>query len=191
MKRNYLSKVMSEKSDFELDEIISDKTRYTEDAIQAVTWEIERRIQSNENTINSKTIEIESNQETFQETEYIDKEEENDDENVEYVLDDLSLPELYTKNTIVLISCIFSTFFGAILLSSNLKYTENYSKWLIVLLVGFGFSIILFLALIMFGLKLYLLVGINILGSKILTEHFWNKYIGIDFKHRSKKIIFI
>ncbi len=85
-------------------------------------------------------------------------------EKVEYVLDDPSLPELYSKNTIFFVSVIFSTFFGAILLSSNLKYTKNDSKWFIVLLVGFGFSLLLLLAFIIFGLKLYVLVGLNIFG---------------------------
>ena len=63
MKKNYLSKTMTEKSDMELNEVISENSRYTKIAIQAATWEIEKRIQNNENNLNSNIQEIESNKE--------------------------------------------------------------------------------------------------------------------------------
>ncbi len=189
MKKNYFSKIMTEKSDLELNKIILENSPYTMEAVLAATWEIEKRIQNNENLINSKTQEIEPDREIYLQTDF--KQEESDEENIEYVLDDPSLPELYTKNTIFFISAIFSTFFGAILLSSNLKYTKNSSEWIVVTFVGLAFSVLLFFLVIIFGLNLYIIVSLNIFGSKVLTEHLWNRYIGKDFKHRSKKIIFI
>ncbi|WP_129367419.1 hypothetical protein [Lutibacter sp. HS1-25] len=187
MTKNHYSKIIEKKSNLELENMISENSVYTKDAIQAAIWEIEKRKQNIENTPNSERKEFESDREIILQTEIIETE--SDDE--EFVLDDPSLPELYTKNTIFFVSAIFSTFFGAVLLSSNLKYTKNSSKWIEVTLIGFAFSLLLFFLVIIFGLNLFIIVSLNIFGSKVLTEHLWNRYIGKDFKHRSKKIIFI
>ena len=178
MKKNHFSKVMMQKSDLELKNITMESSIYTEDAIKAAIWEIENRSQNIEisTTSEKQVLEIENDENLRSRIE------ETEIDNVELITDDPSLPEMYTKETIFFMSVIFSTFFGSILLSSNLKETKNSSQWIVVVFVGFTFSALLLILVLIFGVNLFIIIGLNVFGSKVLTEHLWNKYIGKGFR---------
>ena len=98
---------------------------------------------------------------------------------------DPNAPLLYTKGTIRGFALVFSTIFGAVLLSSNIH--DNKKKWIVI---GFG---VLYTALTIVIVNLlpsniiYVFL-LNTAGGLGLTTTFWDKFMGKDTKHRSKLI---
>jgi len=189
MEKNYISKNMIEKSDTELKDIISENSKYTKEAIKAATWEIENRnLKQSENldSINEQTesefkpIQIENVERENNKVEFFKK-----DPNVS---DDPNLSKFYTKKAIYGFSVFFTTIFGAVLLMSNLKKNENTKARFIVLTFGILYTIFSIYLLNILNSSTLLTLIFNGIGSIILTEYFWNKYIGKDFKHRRKGI---
>lgn len=98
---------------------------------------------------------------------------------------DPNAPLFYSKGAIRAFSLIFSTIFGAVLLSSNIS--GNKGKWIVI-----GFGVIYTTAtIIIMNLippnTFYVLI-LNTAGGLGLTSTFWNKYIGQDTEYRTKPI---
>ena len=98
---------------------------------------------------------------------------------------DESAPLYYSERSIWIFSTVFTVIFGAILLAINLK---DSTRRLIV--IGFG---ILYTAVSIYLLNLVprntsLTIVSNMIGAIILTNVFWNKYIGEQTQYRSKPI---
>jgi hypothetical protein len=101
------------------------------------------------------------------------------------VVKDPNAPLLYSKVAISAFSVIFSTIFGAVLLSSNIK--DNKNKWIVV---GFGI-IYTTLTIIIINLippNTFYVLMLNMAGGLGLTSTFWNKYVGKDTEYRAKPI---
>lgn len=89
------------------------------------------------------------------------------------------IPALYSKRVIFIFCLLFSTLFGAVILMSNLKnLRENKGRWQVLLFaliytMGHAYTVLNF-SMTYIGLIL------NLAGALILTEYFWNRYIGMD-----------
>lgn len=181
MRENSFTKKMSSKSNHELETIFEEKEKYTEEAIQAVIWELENR-NLREKTVNSiKTPELKSevaNSTVPKKTLEGDKS----------PFEELVLPFLYSKKAIQGFTILFSTIFGAVLLMSNLKEQKKSKARIEVLIFGIAYTLISTIMLNYLPKMFFITLLFNIIGYTVLSEYFWNKYLGKDLQYRKKKI---
>ena len=177
MRNNSFSKKMKSKSDQELETIFDKKDNYTDEAIQAVIWELEDRKL------------IEKSEVSFVESQIKNEEiiETDIDEN-KSPFEDLELPFLYSKKAIQGFTIFFSTIFGAVLLMSNFKATNNLKARNQVLIFGIGYTILSTIFLNFLPRMFFLTLLFNFVGYAILIEFFWNKTLGKDIEYRKKQI---
>ena len=89
------------------------------------------------------------------------------------------IPALYSKRVIFMFCLLFSTIFGAVILMSNLNsIKENKGKWQVLLFAllytaGHAYTVFNFSTT-------YIGLMLNLGGALILTEYFWNRYIGME-----------
>ena len=168
---------MKSKSNQELETIFEQKNNYNDEAIQAVIWELEDRnliekseVSYIESQIKNKEIietEIDINKSPFE---------------------GLELPFLYSKKAIQGFTIFFSTIFGAVLLMSNFKATNNLKARNQVLFFGIGYTILSTVFLNFLPRMFFLTLLFNFVGYAILIEFFWNKTLGKDIEYRKKQI---
>jgi drug/metabolite transporter superfamily protein YnfA len=102
------------------------------------------------------------------------------------IVTDLDAPLLYSPRAVWGFSIFFTVIFGAVLLSSNL--TDKKAKWIVI---GFGIiytSVVIFIMNLLPQPNTGLTLGLNGGGALILTQLFWNKYVGKETKFRTKPI---
>ena len=169
------------KSTKELESILKEKDIYTEEALQAVTWELEDRNilekpivviddTSTENTLSETPIykeKIESNKSPFEE---------------------LEVPLLYSKNAILGFTIFFSTIFGAVLLMQNLKEMNKPKVRNQVLIFGILYTICSTILLNYLPKSFFTTLILNIIGYTVLSEYFWNTHLGKNLVHKNKQI---
>jgi hypothetical protein len=102
------------------------------------------------------------------------------------IVKDPDAPELYSPRAIWGFSIFFTVIFGAVLLFVNLKNKK--AKWVVI---GFG---LLYTSLVIIIMNFIpqpnagLSVGLNGGGGLLLTNLFWDKYVGRETKFRAKPI---
>jgi hypothetical protein len=181
MRTNNFTQNMLKKSNAELEHILEAKDIYTEEAIQAVIWELENRNLIEKDSIKLAIIPIEtgiSAQEKQPDTE-------NTNESSFEVLD---LPVLYSKRAIQGFSILFSTLFGAVLLMSNLKKMNKLKARIEVLVFGIGYTLFTVVLLSYFPTTFFLTLIFNFVGYGVLVEYYWNKNLGKELQYQKKQI---
>jgi hypothetical protein len=181
MRTNNFTQNMLKKSNAELEHILEAKDIYTEEAIQAVIWELENRNLIEKDSIKLAIIPIEtgiSAQEKQPDTE-------NTNESSFEVLD---LPVLYSKRAIQGFSILFSTLFGAVLLMSNLKKMNKLKARIEVLVFGIGYTLFTVVLLSYFPSTFFLTLIFNFVGYGVLVEYYWNKNLGKELQYQKKQI---
>jgi len=167
---------MGLKSDSELKNIIENKSKYTNEALQAVIWELEKRelISEEEIKLEENTIEPSKEIKTF-----------NSDESA---FDEFEKVVLYSKKTIQGFTIFFSTIFGAVLLMSNLKTMNKPKERTQVLVFGILYTVFIYAVLYYLTRGFLTSLILNLIGYGILSEFFWNKYLGKDISYKKKEI---
>ena len=189
MKVNRFLKKYKNKTNAELEEIISNKEVFVEDAISAAVKILSERNYTSEK---SKTIisEIKENKALNEIRKEKYEKKENDDEKKEnYITSNLNATELYSKKVITVFSALFATIFGTILLMYNMKKTNNQKGQKQVLIFGIIYTVFTILILNYLSNITGLAIMFNIFGGIILTEFFWNMHIGKEYLHRTKNWI--
>lgn len=183
MRENYFTKSMRKKTDNELQNILSDKTMYTAEALQAVIWELEDRgvLKADQVLLHEQLINVEE-KESKTLTETLD----NTDKSS---FNEFEKPTLYSKKSIQGFTIFFSTIFGTVLLMSNLKEVDKPKERTQVLIFGISYTILSYVLLIFFGASLFLPILFNLVGYAILVEYFWNKHLGKDLLHQKKSVV--
>jgi len=105
------------------------------------------------------------------------------------ITDDPNAPELHSKKVIMFFSAIFSPIFGAVLLMYNMKQTDNSKGRIQVLIFGILYTVATIVIINQLDIKTNLAFIFNFAGAGILTEYFWSKFIGKEFKHRKRSWI--
>lgn len=181
MRVNSFTLKMSKKSNHELEIILEEKNNYTEEAIQAVIWELENR-----NLIDkTEVLYEETSKENKLTTVPIPKEVL---ENSENPFEELVLPIIYSKKTIQGFTIFFTTIFGAILLMQNLKEMNKPKARVQVLVFGILYTVFSSILLNYLPKMLVITLLFNLVGYAVLTEFFWNKNLGKDLEYRKKQI---
>ena len=191
MQTNIYLKHFKKKSNYELEEILEKKSKYVPQAIQAASLLLEQRQissipNSNEIVVNDNIENVAS--ESKAELHVPEKESLKTQEGT--IVDDPSAPELYPKNLVLLVSFLISIIFGVILLAGNFHALGKKREIPILCLSGL-------IPILVSGVLFYyfenplITLTVSAFGSVLLTEYFWNKYIGKSFKHRKKKLFFI
>ncbi|WP_232457044.1 hypothetical protein [Polaribacter sp. SA4-12] len=172
---------MSTKSNTELEQIFENKSDYTDEAVQAVIWELENRNLIEKTDISY--LETQVNSEIAETS--VPKE---DLENNESPFEELVLPILYSKKAIQGFSILFSTIFGVVLLMSNLKAMNKPKARVEVLVFGIAYSIFTVILLNYLPKMFFITLLFNIIGYAVLTEYYWNRNLGKHLQHRKKEI---
>ena len=180
MRTNHFTNTMSKKSNAELDAIIHDKSKYTDEAIQAVIWELENReLLEKDEIIVEKTSLEEALENSVSE---------NVDEKSESSFEEFEKPVLYSKMAILGFTFFFSPIFGAVLLMSNLKAVNKPVARLQVLFFAIGYTVLSVFVLNYFPRTYFTTFIFNIIGYAILTEFFWNKTLGKNLQFIKKPV---
>jgi hypothetical protein len=181
MRTNSFSIKMSKKSNHELEKIFEDKSNYTEEAVQAVIWELEKR------NLIEKTAVLYQDPEKEDKVTDLSVSKEVLDEN-ESQFEELVQPVLYSKKAIQGFTIFFSTLFGAILLMSNLKEMNKPKARMQVLVFGIVYTVLSSFLLNYLPRMFFISIIFNLIGYAVLIEYFWNKNLGKNLEHKKKKI---
>jgi len=173
---------MTKKSDDGLMDYIVNFKKYTPEAIAAAADELKSR---GREFTQQELVEIKEKIETRIKA---DREEDtlwSNDSWKANVVTDPSAPLLYSKAAIRGFCIVFTTLFGAVLLSSNI--TDTKKKWIVV---GFGIIYTALTALIvnLISTNTFWVLLLNTAGGLGLTTTFWDKYVGNETKYRAKPI---
>ena len=180
----YLEKFQT-KTNSDLEYILENKEKYNEKAVSASIQILTERngktatIETAENEIKAaKEKKIVQQKKLTEET-----------EKKNFLTEDPNAPELHSKNVIMLFSAIFSTIFGAVLLMYNMKQTENSKGRIQVLIFGVLYTLAIIVTINLLNIGTNLALVFNFVGAGILTEYFWNKFIGKEFQYRKRSWI--
>lgn len=177
-----LKEVMDEKSNEGLIDYLSRFYMYTPEAIKAAVDELKRRGKrfSDEELMEIETkIQSRKDAESEEETLFLS------DSWKKKLVTDPNAPLFYSKGAIRAFSLLFSTVFGAVLLSSNINGTKG--KWIVI---GFGIvytGVTILIANVIPSNIVWVLL-LNTAGGLGLTSTFWDKYIGKEIKYRPQSI---
>ena len=184
MNENKFIEKFQNKTDSELEYILENKKSYNEQAVSASIEILKKR---NGESSELKTVEKEIESEKKKEITQRKAIEEN--KKKDNITDDPNAPELHSKKVIMVFSGLFSTIFGAVLLMYNMKQTENKTGRIQVLIFGILYTIATLLVVNLMNIGGNIALIFNIAGGGILTEYFWNKFIGKEFEHRKRSWI--
>ncbi len=185
MSENRLIEKFQRKTDSELEYILENKKSYNEQAVAASIHILKERngktpkLESIENEIKSEKEENEKARE-----EHIKK-----DNKKNNITDDPNAPELHSKIVIRVFSGLLSTIFGAVLLMYNMKQTDNQTGKIQVLFFGISYTILTLVIANSLNTVGNIALIFNIAGGVILTEYFWDKFIGKEFQYRKRSWI--
>ena len=167
------------KSNKELKTILKKNNDYTQEAIQAVIWEMENR-----NLIDKSDVLYKN---TFKENNQIDTDEKNLDNN-ENPSKKLILPVLYSKRAIQGFTIFFTTIFGAVLLMYNLKEMNKLKERNQVLIFGIVFTILSAILLNYLPKMIFTTLLFNLIGYAVLIEFFWKNNIEKELEYAKKEV---
>lgn len=178
IKTNSFSHIMTKKSNKELELLLEQKELYTDEAVQAVIWELENRNLIEKDAIKLDVVPLEI------------KEKELELKNTtESPFKELDLPILYSKRVIQGFTILFSTIFGAILLMKNLKEMNKPKARIEVLVFGIFYTVFTGVLLNYLPKTFFLTLVFNLIGYAILIEYYWNKNLGKELSYRKKSML--
>ena len=165
------------KSNKELETILKKNNDYTQEAIQAVIWEMESR-----NLIEKSEVHFEEN--TLKDLS-VSKESISDNESS---YEKLVLPVLYSKKAIQGFTIFFTTIFGAVLLMYNLKEMNKLKERNQVLIFGIVFTILSAILLNYLPKMIFTTLLFNLIGYAVLIEFFWKNNIEKELEYAKKEV---
>lgn len=168
-------------SERELKQVINDKKIYVEEARKAAHQILEERILGVKNYSENNS----GNKLQNESSAAIEENTINLNSNKSLLTDDLNTPQLHSKTVIRVFSILFSTLFGSVLLMTNMKEVKNSKAKFQVLIFGIIYSFLSILVITYFETR-NLTMPLNFIGSWILSEYFWNKYIGKGTLYRKR-----
>ena len=186
MKENSFSNIMNKKSDQELKVILGDKTKYTNEAIEAVVFELDSRNLIDEEEVLKFRNQVKEREKLVMEKELVLEKKPNAHESP---FDDLVQPTLYSKKAIQGFTIFFSTLFGSILMMSNLKAMNKPKERFQVLVFGISYTVFTIILLNVIPRMFFITLLFNIVGYAVLMEYFWNKHLGKEIQFQKKGIM--
>ena len=176
-------KLMANKSDEGLMTYFDKIDIYTEEAVVAAMRELQKRgKQFSEQDLEN----VKSKLEEKKKAKIITDKKPTTNSWTKNVVTDENAPAYYSHRAIWAFSTLFTVIFGAVLLSSNLKDKGN-ARWA-VLGFGVGYTALAIFLLSFLPSTTGFTIAVNGIGAWIMTQFFWNKYLGEDTKYRTKPI---
>ena len=181
MRTNSFTAKMSKKSNGELETIFDEKSKYTEEAVQAVIWELENR------SLIEKTEILYQDPEKVVQLTKVTSTKETQEKN-ESPFEELVLPVLYSQKAIQGFTIFFTTIFGAVLLMRNLKEMNKPKAAIQVLVFGIVYTLFSIILLNYLPKMFFITLIFNLIGYAVLSEFFWNRNLGKELAYNKKKI---
>ncbi len=113
------------------------------------------------------------------------KAEEKAKEVIAFLEKEAKVPQLYSKTLILTFCILFSTLFGAALLAYNMKVSGKKQGFTQVILFAVFYVLGGVLVSLAFQSDMSTLF-LNVISGFILTEYYWNKYLGATVKYVKK-----
>lgn len=180
-KENYYSNKMAGMSDLNLREYIDNKSLYSDEAILAAIWELEKRnlagaeILELENQINHNKI---GKQERIVET-----------ERKHYFTVDSNAPVLYTPNFILVFGVLFSVFGGGILMAINFTRLGKKNYAMLIVFISLLYSILQGAFFFYINVTSSLItLPTSLLGIYLIQVLFWKRLVPGDLKFQKRNI---
>ncbi|MGJ5641251.1 hypothetical protein [Formosa sp. S-31] len=181
MTDNIFTERFNKKENDELEAIALNETVYTDEARltaldllksrDALTTDLSEIYQ----TLQAKAVERQNISKTFEGANTVDN-----------TFDESKLPELHSKQLILMFSIFFSTIFGGALLMYNFKKVGQFKARNLVLLFCILYAFVPVALMSLFNFSSNVSIIVNILGGFILTEYFWNTYLGKSILYRKR-----
>jgi hypothetical protein len=106
-----------------------------------------------------------------------------------FLSESTTLPELYSPSAIKGFGFLFSTLFGGVLLSMNLKRIGKEKDIPAVMAISIGYFLFTILIQMHINLKSGLSIGVNFAGALFLSTVIWDKYLGKNIGYTKRKIL--
>lgn len=103
------------------------------------------------------------------------------------IVKDLTAPAYYSQQAIWAFSTFFTVIFGAVLLYINLK--GNKKGQFVVLGFGIIYTVLAAILITNISTNTGIVIAINAIGGFILTQLFWDKYLGEETKYRTRPVL--
>lgn len=108
------------------------------------------------------------------------------DEELEPIEEETEDPVYYSQRAITGFSLFFSVIFGAVLMMANLRNNPK-ARWTVFMFaIAYIFGSVLLVTQI--GPNPLLSLALNGFGGAILTNYFWNKYLGSETPYIARPI---
>lgn len=178
-----------ERSNYELNKLMANREEQSKEKVLAILWELEKRgalddegkkLLSKYSFSNSNNFSGDSFSASMPKGPFMDPN----------ISTDPSLPRLFSRYSVRFFAILFSTFFGGILISINLYRLKKKDQILPVVLFSFFFAYLTVFISGKYPEKITMITFImNVIGSLLLEELFWNKMIGKDFKFQRQSVL--
>jgi len=105
------------------------------------------------------------------------------------IVDDFKAPRLYSRYALRFFAVLFSPFFAGILLGINFQRLGKKREIYLSVIFSFAYSIFVFYISGLYPEHMTTITLImNLIGSLLLEEFFWNRYIGKHYKFRRQPV---
>jgi len=178
-----------ERSNYELNKLIANRDNQVKEKVLATLWELEKRgaldeegkrLLSKYSFSNSNNFNAGSFTSPLPTGPFMDPN----------IVNDPSLPKLFSRYSVRFFAILFSTFFGGILISINLYRLKKKDQILPVVLFSFFFAYLTVFVSGKYPDKITMITFImNVIGSLLLEELFWNRMIGKDTKFQRQSVL--
>ena len=167
-------KKMKNRSDYELNNIVANKTQFQIEAVNSALTELARRRELNEL---EKQILTDCKQQVLS----------NEQAKIAEAEIDKNKP-LFSKVLIFALSFLLHPLLGVLFFSANLWDYGKANKILISILIIVAFSVIYIWIFIELNIATSFSLLANVVGSTIITEVLWRKFIGEEKRYRASRM---
>ncbi|MET4083189.1 hypothetical protein ABIB40_003158 [Pedobacter sp. UYP30] len=178
-------KLMSNKSDDELQKYLDNRTKFVPEAIESAVAEMQKRGRVfSEEELDSYRNEFQAKREAAEK----EKNEFFGNQWKKNVVTDENAPAYYSERAIYIFSILFSAIFGAVLLAINCRSTNEKKGVWEVIAFGVVYTGLQLWVLSMIPRSTGLTLVFSLAGALLMNHFFWKKYIGKNTKYRTKPI---
>ncbi len=175
------------KTDDELQERINNREKYLPETVEAAVNELQNRgIEFSEEELKVIAEDMQARRDMAKGGSTGYGAFNNSDKNLQ--VQDPEAPYLYSKRAIVVFSILFSVLFGSVMLAINVSKTQNITKALLVVLYGFGFTMVTVMIAENYNLNTGLSFVFGYVGAYSMDLIFWKNYIGSSTLYRAKPV---
>lgn len=187
MQQNKFTTNFEKKTTEELERIVRDRDSYVAEAREAALDILAGR-ELSDDSYEALKENFEKDQITETQIRKVSEVQKSIRKGKQFLTNDITAPQMHSKRVIFVFCAVFSTIFGTVLLLFNMKQVKSKEGFKYTLLFGILYTLLtIVLSTVIDFARLPFFM--NLLGSLILTEYMWNKFIGEETQYRKRSWI--